>query len=481
MENFNTYAREINAKHVLFLFDSCFSGSIFALSRAVPDIISYKTSLPVRQFITAGSADETVPDKSIFKQLFLAALQGEGDTNRDGYVTGNELGEFLQTKVVNYTRQAQHPQYGKIQDPNLDKGDFVFVPPVILPPSTAFDPSLYETEANRLAVAKAQWNKWQSEMNAGFQKAQSLDANADLPAAAKAQMWQQLLTSFANDNPYSNDDETMRREAGNRQNYWRAYQPPKVEPARTELAAPTDMVRIPAGSFMMGDNNSSYDDEKPEHQVTVDAFYLDIYEVTVKKFKDFVEATRYKTDAEKNNDDKNWQHDANGEIIGNEGMNHPVVRVSWNDAQAYAKWAKKRLPTEAEWEYAARGDFTGVAGKSKYEYPWGNEASHERANYSGKEGKDQWDRTSPVGVFPSNGVGLYDMAGNVWELCSSLYKPYPYKRDDGRENLTVSDQRVLRGGSWPDLPGDLRCAGRGRLSPTYRLDNFGFRCAQDAR
>lgn len=99
MENFNTYARNIDAKHALFLFDSCFSGSIFALSRAVPDAISYKTSQPVRQFITAGKEDEQVPDRSIFKSQFIAALQGEADKDRDGYVTGTEVGMFLQDKV----------------------------------------------------------------------------------------------------------------------------------------------------------------------------------------------------------------------------------------------------------------------------------------------------------------------------------------------------------------------------------------------
>ncbi len=167
MESFNTYARNIDAKHALFLFDSCFSGSIFALSRALPAAISYKTSQPVRQFITAGGENEQVPDRSIFKQQFVAALAGEGDSNGDGYITGTELGEFLQTKVVNYSRDAQHPQYGKIRDPQLDKGDFVFVcrqaaaqqtasPPA--PKNSQLDLSRYESEASRLAAAKAQWD-----------------------------------------------------------------------------------------------------------------------------------------------------------------------------------------------------------------------------------------------------------------------------------------------------------------------------------
>jgi len=129
MKQIEVYAERIDAKHVLFLFDSCFSGSIFSLSRGIPENINYKTALPVRQFITSGSADEQVPDTSIFRQQFDAALAGEGDINKDGYVTGAELGEFLQSSVINYSRGAQHPQYGKIRHPKLDKGDFVFVLP----------------------------------------------------------------------------------------------------------------------------------------------------------------------------------------------------------------------------------------------------------------------------------------------------------------------------------------------------------------
>lgn len=126
MQRIQEYALQIQAKHALFLFDSCFSGALFALSRAVPEIISYKTAQPVRQFITSGSAEEKVPDESVFRAQFVRALRGEGDSDQDGYVTGTELGAFLQKTVVNYTHNAQHPQYGTIRNPNLDKGDFVF-------------------------------------------------------------------------------------------------------------------------------------------------------------------------------------------------------------------------------------------------------------------------------------------------------------------------------------------------------------------
>jgi hypothetical protein len=144
MQQMELYARRIQSKHALFVFDSCFSGSIFALSRAVPESIGYKTARPVRQFITSGSADEQVPDKSIFREQFIAAIEGEADTNRDGYVTGTELGEFLQDKVVNYSRNTQHPQYGKIRNPNLDKGDFVFA----LPKATKQPPAVAAANTN---------------------------------------------------------------------------------------------------------------------------------------------------------------------------------------------------------------------------------------------------------------------------------------------------------------------------------------------
>ncbi len=127
MQQFEVYARRIQSNHVLFIFDSCFSGTVFSLSRAIPMHISPKTAEPVRQFITSGRANEKVPDKSIFLHQFVAALNGEGDENNDGYITAAELGRFLEKKVENYSRDTQHPQYGKIRDPHLDKGDFVFI------------------------------------------------------------------------------------------------------------------------------------------------------------------------------------------------------------------------------------------------------------------------------------------------------------------------------------------------------------------
>jgi len=229
--------------------------------------------------------------------------------------------------------------------------------------------------------------------------------------------------------------------------------PPPVETVTKTLDG---MALIPAGAFMMGSNDDNQEDEKPEHQVYIDAFYMDKYEVTVAQYQRFLNATQRSNPA-------NWSEQT-------QNPTHPVVSVSWEDAKAYAQWAGKRLPTEAEWEYAARGGNTGIGGKPKYKYPWGDVANHDRANYSGKEGKDQWDRTSPVGSFAANGYGLYDMAGNVWEWCADWYDANYYAQSPERNPRGPSNAqyRVLRGGAWINNDSNMRCALRLWFTPYQR-------------
>ena len=128
MRDIESASIRIRSKHAVMLFDSCFSGSLFAFVRAVPHDITEKSTLPVPQYISAGREDEQVPDKSMFKRCFLVGLEGDADLTGDGYITGSELGMYLSDKVVNYTHRRQHPQYGKINNPDLDRGDFIFVP-----------------------------------------------------------------------------------------------------------------------------------------------------------------------------------------------------------------------------------------------------------------------------------------------------------------------------------------------------------------
>lgn len=165
MSEIENYAYQIESKHVMFVFDSCFSGSLFEAMRAVPDAIASKTALPVRQFITAGTAEQTVPDNSIFSRQFVEGLSGEADLNKDGYVTGSELGMFLENSVTNYSHRAQTPRYGKIRNPKLDKGDFVFALPESFRPSIAEGAVSQPPAIDPLAVELKYWETIQNSHN----------------------------------------------------------------------------------------------------------------------------------------------------------------------------------------------------------------------------------------------------------------------------------------------------------------------------
>jgi formylglycine-generating enzyme required for sulfatase activity len=232
-----------------------------------------------------------------------------------------------------------------------------------------------------------------------------------------------------------------------------------------------EMVRIPAGRFRMGDiQGGGRSDEKPVHWVSVDKFAMGRYEVTFAEYDKFAEAT-----GRKKPDDRGWGRG-----------NRPVIYVTWHDAVAYTEWLSQqtgqqyRLPTEAEWEYAARAG-------TETKYWWGNTASHEYANY-GKDkccdglakGKDRWEYTSPVGSFQPNSFGLYDTAGNVWELTCSEYEN-KYK---GKEKLCLSNNHAknfrlsFRGGAWSSDAGWLRSALRTWGGPAGRYGYVGFRVAR---
>jgi formylglycine-generating enzyme required for sulfatase activity len=213
------------------------------------------------------------------------------------------------------------------------------------------------------------------------------------------------------------------------------------------------LVFVPAGKFTMGSGENL--DQQPIHQVDMDAFWIDQTEVTNNMYAKCVDAGKC--------DLPNFPL----HYYDSSYANHPVVFVSWNDAFAYCFWAHRRLPTEAEWEKAARGT-------ESFFYPWGNESPNSTLlNYNRNVGS-----TTEVGKYP-DGVSVYgalDMAGNVWEWVSSLHKPYPYDASDGRENMDSLEDRVHRGGSW-NLSG-VSSTYRSSGSPTFSVNVIGFRCAQ---
>ena len=223
------WSRQIEAKHALFLFDSCFSGTIFK-AKALPKIpphISDVTSRPVRQFISAGSAGEEVPANSVFIPSFIRAVRGEGDLDKDGYVTGTELGMYLHRKVLSYNT-GQTPQYGKIKDPDLDEGDFVFALKGLsqpLPPTPPKSDRIrdYDTLIEQREATKIKWSVWQIGMGEDFAKAERYDRNKELTSAEKKEVWRDFISSYGTDNPYNTKDDEMRERANERVRYWKSY------------------------------------------------------------------------------------------------------------------------------------------------------------------------------------------------------------------------------------------------------------------
>jgi formylglycine-generating enzyme required for sulfatase activity len=324
------------------------------------------------------------------------------------------------------------------------------------------------------------------------------------------------------------------------------YEAPPLNPAKAPGPAPEGMVWIPGGEFSMGSEGkcngksccspATVADALPIHRVYVDGFWMDTTDVTNAQFEKFVQATGYVTIAERaptkeefptappenlvagsvvftpssepvSLDDHyqwwsyvkgaNWQHPEGpqSDIKGKE--NYPVVQIAYPDAVAYAKWAGKRLPTEAEWEFAARG---GLSGKL---YAWGDEfkpggkfmANTYQGQFPVKDtGEDGFAGISPVGAFPANGYGLYDMAGNVWQWCSDWYRPDYFKQlaEDGNvarnprgpempfdPDEPTEKKRVQKGGSF--LCTDQYCTRymmgtRGKGEVNSGTNHIGFRC-----
>ena len=261
------------------------------------------------------------------------------------------------------------------------------------------------------------------------------------------------------------------------------------------------MAFIEGGEFLMG-TDAGYPYEGPAHRIVVDSFYLDETEATNRQFAEFVSETGYVTESEKHGssgifdpatgewglvEGADWRHPGGPDSDLDGRDDYPVIHVSWDDAAAFAAWAGKRLPTEAEWEYAASG-----AGP-KPNYPWGDEIAP-----GGRHAGNWWQgvfperdlredgfaAAAPVRQFPATGSGLYDMGGNVWEWVADWYAPDYYRISPTRNPSGPASgrEKVHRGGSWMcsrNYCRGFRVAARQKTAPNTGLNNLGFRCAAD--
>lgn len=264
---------------------------------------------------------------------------------------------------------------------------------------------------------------------------------------------------------------------------------PEVPPA---VDAPPGMVLIPAGWFWMGcppEDKHCQDDERPRRRIFLDAFFMDIHEVTVGEYRECVKANKCKAAMESN-------HPKWGEFYnwGKSSRNdHPINSMDWDDARDYCAWRGKRLPTEAEYEKALRG------GKEGKKFPWDDSAMppFRYGNYADESAmkklpewswalvgyNDSYVGTSPVCAMSRNPYGLCDISGNVWEWCADAYEKDWYARMPERNprNDTPSQSRVRRGGSWNAYPIELRAANRDAWQSTVRYGGIGFRCVQNVK
>ncbi|XP_037108925.1 formylglycine-generating enzyme [Syngnathus acus] len=281
----------------------------------------------------------------------------------------------------------------------------------------------------------------------------------------------------------------------------------------------SQMVLIPGGEFLMGTDNPGIpaDGEGPQRQVHVDSFYMDIQEVTNQQFQSFANATGYVTEAEKFGDsfvfeeilseavksqitqavaaapwwlpvkDANWRQPEGPDSNIQDRTDHPVLHVSWGDAVNYCAWANKRLPTEAEWEHACRGNL-----KDRL-YPWGNRLNPKGQHYANiwqgefphhNSAEDGYVKTSPVMSFPANAFGLFDMVGNAWEWTSDWWTVrHSTEHQHNPTGPPSGTDRVKKGGSYmchKSYCYRYRCAARSQNTPDSSASNLGFRCVSQA-
>ncbi|NKB81750.1 MAG: SUMF1/EgtB/PvdO family nonheme iron enzyme [Nitrospirales bacterium] len=460
----------VKAKHILFILDACYAADALNLeggrAGGDPEVPWEETFFKEKEeerfigVLTAGGAGERVKEKNghgVFTNVLVRALLGDGDRDGNGLIHYAELVTWLEQDVFEKSKpDHQNVTSGKLV-PGLEQMLF-------LVPGASVRQTILGVEI--ASPITAQWEKRRGELEEKYPKPNlSIEENQNVLMKQVMEEMRALkqelkhLKEQSKTDPIPSAQKQVQVEA-------RLRTLDQSRRLQTEITSQDDasMVLVPAGKFTMGSNKGN-EDERPPHKVELDAFYIDQYEVTTARYGKFFQTTG-------RNKPKYWTDT----VLVRQG-DRPVVGVTWHDAEAYCQWAGKRLPTEAEWEKAARGP-------DERTYPWGdNSPSGEKANYGRSYDSNFYStRLEPVGSYEAgkSPYGVYDMAGSVWEWVADWYgKEYyaksPWKKPKGPSS---GPGKVIRGGSWDHTEGGIRSAFRRMFSPDYRISYLGFRCAK---
>ena len=475
------------AKHILYIVDACYSGYAIFNRSIADDLLEEMLKKPAIQILTAGRQQDEAQERAghgVFTDVLVRGLSGDAFPPGRSWLALEELGLWMKQRVFAESNKKQLPQYGNLSG----EGQFVFQKAGPRLGALAITGRVEGVEV------------WLGDRKIGETTRGDTLLAADVPAGTY-----QLTARKPGHKDWTRTVDVS------------ADQRVELSIGFEELGYPreivgkdgAEMVLIPAGEFWMGNTSEGLEpirafckqtphanvcrdkhyerDELPRRRVTLDAFYMDRFLVTNSQFAGFVRATGYRTFAEVQRESKVWLWDngswkrpsvpnaywrspsGRGGILAE--STNPVVQVSWDDATAYCQWAGERLPTEAEWEKAARGS-------DGRRYPWGDAWDSTKAN-----GERKLSRTTPVGSYPQgvSPYGAHDMAGNVWQWIADWYAEGYYKIGPNGNPLgpEAGKSRVTRGGSWLDHPAVLTTTFRHSIPPSYAVNVVGFRCAKN--
>ena len=477
------------AKHILYIVDACYSGYAVFNRSIADDLLEEMVKKPAIQILTAGRQQDQAQEREghgVFTQVLVRGLAGDAFTGKD-WVALEELGVWMKQRVFAESNRKQLPQFGNISG----EGQFVFTRPgdqvaAVVPPPAPPDSSrpMVRVEPRQqfgtLAfVAQIDGIEvWLGEERIGETRVGSallveqLGAGRYRVKASKGgyKLWEREIQVAANRrSEVMIDIEPLR--------------PESFPTIKTDDGA--EMVSIPAGEFWMG-SDADDERERPRHRVFLDRYYIDKHEMTNDHFKRFIDAKGYERQELWSPAGWQWRTSQRGfdgasaamqpQFFGDSkwnGPTQPVVGVSWWEADAFCRFAGKRLPTEVEWEKAARG----ADGRR---YPWGESWEPGRSNSD----HTNLHRTAPVGSYPQgvSAYGVHDMAGNAAEWVADWYSKDYYRRSPERnpKGPVSGENKVLRGGSWDNKSKDQRSTFRHDDTPSERGRRIGFRCAKDA-